>query len=235
MKKLVPLALILTVLVSAVLIISRSINGHQPVPSSTSSPAVPDTGPAVSPTTTTKKVSPISSLTARETDAVAAAVLANASLSAAQLLPAGQLRSVLQQKVIPANRRATEKVYLSSGQILAKLWGYQSVSEARVRAGYYVATQKFKIVHVGTDRASIELYNFTHFRTTLDWDRNQEHWDASVTVVDLRRQGGKWLFADAHDPPIADRPVAETHLSFEETKTRLQPYLRGFSDYANMG
>lgn len=234
MKKLVTLGLVVTVLVTAVLIISRGINRQ---PSTAQPPELPTTQLAepATPQTETQPVKPAGNLSPAKRDAVAAAVLVNTSLSAAQLLPSGQLHSVVWKQVVPANRQAAQKVYLVAGQALAKWWGYQSVSEARVRSGYYVVTQKYKVLHIGRDRASIELYDYTHFRTSLDWDYDQEHWDASVTIVDLRRQDGQWLFVGSHDPPPADRPPAEVGLTFEQTKDRLQPYLRGFSNYADLG
>ncbi|MBA3757315.1 hypothetical protein H0X09_00385 [Candidatus Saccharibacteria bacterium] len=162
-------------------------------------------------------------------DAITAAATATSNLSVAQFLPREQMLQIVKGWVIPKERLFVAQNYVQSGPKVAQLLGYQSPEEARVRAGYYVSPQKYRVVDFGGGKATVMLYTISHWVTSL----NDEYRAPGITVIQVKWLRGKWLYVRSYNPPISQVPTPQVNLTFDETVRQFQPYLKEFKDYAN--
>jgi len=185
----------------------------QPLPSTTPNPPVPSK--TVNP--------PISSAVVR------AAAQATNNLSVAQFLPASQMKQVVRKLVLPSRQAVAEKAYAETGPLLARQLGYAGTNDVLVRANYFVNILKYKVDRVSRGTAIIRLYTLTHFVSSLE----KEYWVPSITIVQLRRQDGKWLYVRSYDPPANQMPLPRQNQSLQATEAAFQPYLKEFKSYAS--
>lgn len=162
-------------------------------------------------------------------EAVRAAALATNNLSVAQFLPASQMKQVVRKLVLPSQRSGIERAYAQTGPLLAKQLGYPGTNDVLVRANYFVNTLKYKVDRVEGSNATVRLYTLTHFVSSLE----KEYWVPSITIVQLRLVGGKWLYVRSYDPPASQMPLPRQNLSLQETEAEFQPYLKEFKTYAS--
>ncbi|MGH7484375.1 MAG: hypothetical protein ACREMY_02075 [bacterium] len=218
----------------AVIIVARYM-GNTDLASQT--PAV--TSPASTPAATTTVQSPTQTTTAPPAQpgkpanrpavkaAVQAAALATNNLSVAQFLPAPQMKQVVSQLVMPSRRSVAEKAYAQTGPLLARQLGYAGTNDVLVRANYFVNTLKYKVDRIVGSNATVRLYTLTHFVSSLE----KEYWVPSITIIQLRLEGGKWLYVRSYDPPASQMPLPRQNLSLQETEAAFQPYLKEFKTY----
>lgn len=242
MKKMLVLLAFAVLAVSAGIIVVKNMDKSSNSPSPTAQPPPSSLSPATPQAPPTSPVSPAVAgsndqvkLSPKLKDALAAAIQVNASLTAVQLQSSAALRRTMVRTVVPERRLAFQKVYAYTGEVLAREWGYPTVSDAMVRAGFYSVTKMYKVVRLKAKTATISLYCFTHFRTAQDWASNQEHWDPSITTVQMRLVKGQWLFVGTLNPASEQSPVPITGLTFEQEQQQFIPYLKGFHVVSNTG
>jgi len=160
-------------------------------------------------------------------DAVAAAALAMSNLSQAQLLPAEQIRQVVDSTVVPDKRQVLTQGLQTAGPYFAKFLGYRTIDDARLSAQYTIDTRKYRIAAFQDHHATIWLYTITHWINGSRLEYNIP----DMRVIQMRWIRGRWLYVNAHDPPAKALPAPKAHLTFEESVRRFQPYLRGFKPY----
>jgi len=187
---------------------------EQPVPQTTPSTPTPPSKPAHGP--------------AARAVVQAAAQAAN-NLSVAQFLPVPQMKQVVGKLVLPSRQSAIEKAYVQTGPLLARQLGYAGTNDVLVRANYFVNTLKYKVDRVVGSNATVQLYTLTHFVSSLE----KEYWVPSITIIQLRLEGGKWLYVRSYDPPASQMPLPRQNLSLQETEAAFQPYLKEFKTYAS--
>jgi hypothetical protein len=170
-------------------------------------------------------------------EVLTSAVLINAELNFAQLQDQKRLQQTLDITVVPERRQIFRRFYTAMGKYMAvTVWHYPTVRDAQIRSGYYIVTKMYKVDQLAANHAVISLYWENTFKTKDDLDQgNLEHQVYGLSIMVLKRVGGKWLFVGTKTPTVNQAPTAQVGLSAEQMNTQFQPYLGGFHVYSGSG
>ncbi len=187
--------------------------------------------PSASPSATPTPTSTDNGSTADPLAAVGAAANFADVLSAAQFLPDAKRQDIVDRMVYAPQRQAELQALATSGPIVAKAWGYDSIVQVNASSGYSVSTEQYKVLEYDGNTASIALYVVTHW-VNADYS---EYRQPGITIVDVRLVNGEWLFVSTESPPKSEVPDLVPNLTFQQWETLYRPYLQGYERFEGNG
>jgi hypothetical protein len=152
-----------------------------------------------------------------------AATVAN-TLSTAAFQPTEELKRLAKQFVASEQRQAFIATTRQSATVLIAETGYQTAQDADLYSAYYVDVQKYRIEDVQEQSAVISLYVVTSWVTAS----KEQYLVPDILVIHLERSGSKWLYVRS---TLGKEPPVQAGLTYDQTVSRFQPYLKGFKDY----
>lgn len=225
MRKLLKVLGGIGLLVIVVTVIASHMNSSPDEAVVPNSPAQPGTA---KPSTPGKPNQPGKNQTASEQAAVTAAAQALDSLSVAPFLPKAEMKRLTRAVAVARKTSQLIKTFAYSGPLLATKLGYPTTNDARYRANYFVATRKYRVERYTGKTAIISLYTESHFVSS----QNQRYLVPSISVVRMELRAGKWRYVSSSNPPAGQAPKPQRYQSYVQTVASYQPYLKGYSSYA---
>jgi hypothetical protein len=178
-----------------------------------------------------------------EEAAVYAAATAVNEIARSRFYNADQLQTAINRWVVskPSSLRSQLVNFNADlGSRLVSDWGYTSLADAREHAQYGVAIEMFRVRHYDGKDADIELYQHTHYVTRKfippDRVRFSTYDPRAIRIVVMHKEGRRWLYAGAKDPPMGvhdgGQPPPESGLTASADEARFIPYLKkGYKTY----
>jgi hypothetical protein len=157
---------------------------------------------------------------------VLAAAESMVELTPAMFYTAHERDLVIRRYAAPTVVSGMELAYNVSAADLARSWGYVNVIEAN-SSNYQVVVQKYRVVRMTSYQATVDLYTVTDYTT----EQGDLYEVPAISVVDMQKVDGKWLYAGAYSPSTGEAPPPQSGLSIKKTEELYLPYLKGYVSY----
>jgi hypothetical protein len=162
--------------------------------------------------------------------AITSAALATDALWQAQLQTGDDLSKTIDHYVVAEGREDRIKFYTQYNPVWANHYGYVDLAEATDNAYPYVNTLQYKVVSFGNGDLQVMLYQDTHWFSLVIKGEDilrQEWLVPGVSVIQMRREDGRWMFVKASDPPPELNPSLEGLKRPEMVAKFVQPLKEG--------